>query len=207
MIRQFVAMPLGLGYTVEAQVTGREEFGGIQLVAYAPAPGRFPDEPPPERTGEHMMFAALALEGDFAESGLDGPNGGGEMGLAAGGQMEQKIYPDEYGRASWDERDFGRVYVHIVDSLLYRQITGEEPPPTPVTARTYAEHGFPWFALYDEARGDLAASETLAGVQSVQAVDTAKGVAPQQDDAPVDVPASQVQKLGGDPTKVTDGDW
>jgi len=27
-IRQFVAMPLGMGYTVEAQVTGEEKFGG-----------------------------------------------------------------------------------------------------------------------------------------------------------------------------------
>src|SRR5215470_3778380 len=31
-VRQFVAMPLGLGYTVEGQVTGAEEFGGIQLL-------------------------------------------------------------------------------------------------------------------------------------------------------------------------------
>jgi hypothetical protein len=39
-IRQFVAMPLGLGYTVEAQLTGEEKHGGIQLQAYAPKPGR-----------------------------------------------------------------------------------------------------------------------------------------------------------------------
>src|SRR6516162_888481 len=31
MIRQFVAMPLGMGYTVEGQVTGEERFGGVQL--------------------------------------------------------------------------------------------------------------------------------------------------------------------------------
>lgn len=33
-IKQFVAMPLGQGYTVEGQVTGKEEFGGIQLIVY-----------------------------------------------------------------------------------------------------------------------------------------------------------------------------
>lgn len=29
--RQFVAMPLGEGYTVEGQLTGKEKFGGIQI--------------------------------------------------------------------------------------------------------------------------------------------------------------------------------
>ena len=47
-IRQFVAMPLGLGYTVEAQVSGAEEFGGIQILVYEPKRGRFPDQPPHE---------------------------------------------------------------------------------------------------------------------------------------------------------------
>ena len=40
-IRQFVAMPLGMGYTVEAQVSGQERFGGIQLKVFEPKPGRF----------------------------------------------------------------------------------------------------------------------------------------------------------------------
>jgi hypothetical protein len=34
VIRQFVAMPLGGGYTAEEQITGQAEFGGIQLLAY-----------------------------------------------------------------------------------------------------------------------------------------------------------------------------
>ncbi|KAI9886853.1 MAG: hypothetical protein M1823_001352 [Watsoniomyces obsoletus] len=31
VVRQFVAMPLGKGYTVEGQVTGEEKFGGLQI--------------------------------------------------------------------------------------------------------------------------------------------------------------------------------
>ena len=46
-IRQFVAMPLGMGYTVEGQVTGEERHGGLQIVCFDPKPGRFPDQPPP----------------------------------------------------------------------------------------------------------------------------------------------------------------
>jgi hypothetical protein len=34
MIKQFVAMPLGGGYTVEAQVTGEEKFGGLQIMTF-----------------------------------------------------------------------------------------------------------------------------------------------------------------------------
>src|SRR5262245_25170810 len=33
-IRQFVAMPLGAGYTAEEQITGQAEHGGIQVVVY-----------------------------------------------------------------------------------------------------------------------------------------------------------------------------
>lgn len=46
IIRQFVAMPLGSGYTVEKQVTGNEDTGGLQLAVFDPKPGRFPDQPP-----------------------------------------------------------------------------------------------------------------------------------------------------------------
>ena len=34
IIRQFVAMPLGEGYTVEEQLTGAARHGGLQIVAY-----------------------------------------------------------------------------------------------------------------------------------------------------------------------------
>jgi hypothetical protein len=34
IIRQFVAMPLGSGYSVEEQLTGKDEFGGLQIIAY-----------------------------------------------------------------------------------------------------------------------------------------------------------------------------
>src|SRR5262245_45320668 len=34
VVRQFVAMPLGQGYTAEEQITGTAEWGGLQIVAY-----------------------------------------------------------------------------------------------------------------------------------------------------------------------------
>ena len=135
--------------------------------------------------------------------------GGGAAGLAAGGRMEQSIYPDPYGADAWDDARTGRVYVHIVNSMLYEQITGRKAPDTPVTAKTYAEHGYPWYDLYDEHLGDVEPSEVLAGVKSVKEMDAEKGFGPQQDDDPVDVPDHLVHKAHVKTPKgvVADGDW
>jgi hypothetical protein len=69
------------------------------------------------------------------------------MGLGAGGKMKQEIFPDEYGIDTWDTESSGRVFIHIANSMVWRDITGEEPPPTPISASLYTEHGFPWFDL------------------------------------------------------------
>jgi hypothetical protein len=205
-IRQFVAMPLGMGYTVEAQVTGKEEFGGIQIIAYEPKPGRFPDEPPEPS----MDFRVYAMAAPVTAKPMRMMKAGGEMGLGAGGKMKQKIYPDSHGIDTWDQGNYGRVYVHIVNSLMFREITGQEPPATPVTAKTYAQHKLPWFDLYDEGMGDIAASDALQQVKSVKEIDAEKGFAPQQDDDSIDVPDEQVVKYKlpkKKPDEVEDGEW
>ena len=116
--------------------------------------------------------------------------------MGAGGQMEQEIYPDEYGVELWNQRRPGRVFVHIADSMAWREITGEEPPPTPVSSRTYTEHGFPWFSLYDERRGDVEPGQELERVKSIKEMDGAKGFAAQQDDGTVEIAQSQRVELG-----------
>jgi hypothetical protein len=135
------------------------------------------------------------------------PAPGAEMGLAAGGKMQQKIYPDPHGIDTWDQTNFGRVYIHIVNSMMYREITGQEPPATPVSAKTYTQYGFPWFGLYDEAKGDLAAADALTKVKSIKEMDKEKGFAPQQDDSSVEIAHQQIKKLPVDPNQVRDGDW
>jgi hypothetical protein len=186
VVRQFVAIPLGMGYTVEGQVSGREEFGGIQLMVCEPRPGRFPDQPPP---APPLAAGPLALA-------MPAP---GVMGLGAGGRLRQKIYPDRYGSDVWDPENRGRLYVHLVNSLQYREVTGREPPPTPVSAHSYTEHGLPWFELYDEARADVPASEILAQVRSVHERDQERGLVPGTEERSLDVPESQIERLGGGP--------
>ncbi len=203
-IRQFVAMPLGLGYTVEGQLTGEEKHGGIQLQSYPAKPGRLPRHAYHDDADCYLGSAAPCEEAELAVEAR-----GGQMGLAAGGSMDQKIYPDMYGLDTWDLGAGVRVFVHLVNSELWRDITGEAPPPTPVTARSYAQAGLPWFDLYDEAAATISPTSQLAGVKSVKQIDQTKSTLPLQDDAPV--PVKQVKKLWWKhhpgAVIVDDGDW
>lgn len=189
-IRQFVAMPLGMGYTVEGQLTGQESEGGLQLKAFDAHPDQLPKPPSPR-------FEVMACVAPMDA----------EMGLGAGGQMQQEIFPDEYGVDVWDPRRSGRVFVHLADSMAWREITGEDPPPTPISARTYSDHGFPWYSLYDEGRGDVSASTRLKKVKSVGEMDGSNGFTKQLDDRPIGIPEPQVVELGRPEGAVDVGEW
>jgi hypothetical protein len=183
-IRQFVAMPLGKGYTVEASITGEERFGGIQIVVFEPKPGKFPDSPPvPVETGP-VKFAAPKTKIESQS-----------MGLGAGGKMKQKIYPDAYGIDVWDQDSFGCVNVHIVNSAQFLELTGIQPPPTSINVKTYTENGLPWFDLYEEAKEDVAPSELLTAVKTITEIDAQQGETTAKNDS-VNVSETQIRRLG-----------
>ena len=75
VIRQFVAMPLGKGYTTEEQLSGAAEHGGIQITAYPMKAERYEER----RT---KLYAPAESSGMtcFSSSPLDEG-----MGLAPGG--------------------------------------------------------------------------------------------------------------------------
>jgi hypothetical protein len=182
-IRQFVAMPLGGEYTIESQISTKGASGGIQILVLEPKPGRFPDEPPPRNSTELAAMFSLA-----------GSPSAGEMGLAAGGKIKQKIYPDPYGIDTWDSENRGSVLVRIVNSEHYSRLTGRKPPLTPISAQTYTDRGFPWFDLYDEAAGDVEGAPRLAAVKSVKEIESAEGIFRAQEGGR-EVPATQIKKL------------
>jgi hypothetical protein len=190
LIRQFVAMPLGFGYTVEASMTGAEIFGGIQITVYEPKPGRFPDEPP-IKPDAGPVRAAMPKPGGIA------------MGLGAGGTMKQKIYPDPYGLEVWDQDNYGRIFIHIINSAEFFAITGINPPPTPIDAKTYTEYGLPWFDLYDETKGDVLPSGRLAEAKTISARDAERKEVIQAD-VSFEVTGSQIQKLGSNDSRAKD---
>jgi len=180
-VRQFVAMPLGSGYTVEGQVTGMEEYGGIRILVYEPNPGRFPDEAPP--VGEAVSPERL-LEGTGAQTA--------EMGIAAGGRIRQKIYPDPHGVDVWDQKNYRSLVVHLVNSEQYTALTGLDAPPTPISAQVYDAYGLPWFELYDEGQGSIRGSSRLTRVKTVGEKDSEAGAA---DQPRIDLGRSRVENL------------
>ncbi len=217
-IRQFVAMPLGQGYTVEGQVTGEERFGGVQLKVFAPKPGRLVPPPSRSRCVTSGFSEGMASFGAGAPMAQAMPAPGcapapcgrsavaADMGLGAGGRMKQKIYPDPHGLQTWDEQNTARLFVHIVNSQTWREITGESPPQSPVTAKEYERHGLPWFDLYDDHSSTLKPSRALKGVKSVTELDAERFASPQMDDEPVSTGA--VQKLWHAAKGfVRDGQW
>jgi hypothetical protein len=182
-IRQFVAMPLGLGYTVESSLTGAETRGAIKLTVFEPKPGRFPDSAPPERSDGPVRLAGLGSVG--------------RMGLGAGGVIRQKVYPDAYGLDTWDATNFGEVVVHLVDSARFRDITGIAPPDTPVDAQAYTDHGLPWLALYDETKGDIPPPDEFLEVKTISDRDAELGEATAGEHA-FDIPESQIRRIPPD---------
>ena len=69
-------------------------------------------------------------------------------------------------------------------------------PETPVSAKSYADAGLPWFEIYDERVPVVAPCEALAAVQPVQAMQAASG------EAVVEPVERDVH-----PSRVSEGDW
>jgi len=69
-------------------------------------------------------------------------------------------------------------------------------PETPVSAKSYADAGLPWFEIYDERVPVVAPCEALAAVQPVQAMQAASG------EAVVEPVERDVH-----PSRVSEGEW
>jgi hypothetical protein len=176
VVRQFVATPLGGGSTVEEQITGAAEFGGIQLQAWPMRAATYferiarPQLPEsladllPDllgRRGFHVLEERLSFcdAASVAEPA---------MGLGMGGLMRQQVYRDKLGPEAWDAERSSRCFVHLCDALRWSEFTGSRPPQRPLAHEDYETAGLPWF---DHYRADLAALEgspVFAGLRSVE---------------------------------------
>jgi len=227
-VRQFVAMPLGSGYTVEAQITGADLIGGLQLEVVSAkesvsAPLAIPYVPIPKPAGtphfsihiktltgtylnlnvsklhtvseikdsiqakqgtppdqQRLIYDGRQLEDDrtIADYGIASGctvrvvlrlRGGGpvetEMGIAAGGLIKQTIVRDTNVPTIWDTENSTIFNVQILNSVAFEAITGKAPPKSPVTAKTYAAHGYRYYDIYDEKPSGIKGH--FSGVQSV----------------------------------------
>lgn len=197
LIRQFVAMPLGAGYSAEEQITGQAEHGGVQLVAY-PVRAEVWERILERRRREAALFDRIpmgsALRSQVAEAAAPRDTASMDMGLSAGGRMRQEIYSDHRDLSEWDTSVRSRCYVHLANSLVWRQVTGKRPPTTPPTAAEYERHGLPWFDYYGEGETAVEGSKVLRTLKSVFQIGKEKGDVPLPEN--VSVAAKNVVSLG-----------
>lgn len=216
-VRQFVALPLGLGATVEGQVTGVEEWGGVQLAVHGLTPvareawdreqelararraavARLRPSPPSGAGDGAVPVAAGVVSRSLA--GAPPRPGASPMGLGAGGRMRQQIFEDSRPLGDYREQAHGRVFVHLASAAEWREITGEPAPPTPVTAEAYAARGLPWFDYYNADAADLPPAPELSAVQA-----SGNWFPESAPDAPLEAPLP-TQHLND--TTVQDGNW
>jgi hypothetical protein len=149
IIRQFVAMPLGAGYTAEEQMSGKAEYGGIQLMVIPLRPELYRRVKYPEVTFLRKAMPVVECS----------------MGLTPGGRMKQDLYDDPREISDYHPTARSRCFVHILNSLTWLDTTGEAPPQKPLTAAAYSEAGLPWFEWYSDLHA-LQASPELAKLKS-----------------------------------------
>jgi hypothetical protein len=168
-IRQFVAMPLGSGYSAEEQITGEADHGGLQIGVY-PLRAEKWEALKRARQNDAAIFRCAMPCAEAAVAGMD-------MGLAPGGRMRQEIYHDRFTPEDYDQSVSGRCFVHIANSLVWRSITGHEPPTTPPTASEYAQAGLPWFEYYSDQPA-ISGTSLLGKLKSIVQLGTEKGHVP-----------------------------
>jgi hypothetical protein len=161
-VRQFVAAPLGQGYTAEEQLKGTANVGGIQIQAF-PMKKEFYKKLNDDFFGKPVFLQRA--------SGLCSL----QMGLAAGGSMYQEIHEDPYAFDAWDMRKTERCFVTISNAEQWMDITGEAPPITPHTAQEYTEAGLPWFHYFEEDKVAIEGAERLGKIKSIKNIKPAEG--------------------------------
>lgn len=156
-VKQFVAAPLGKGYTVEEQITNDASNGGIQIQVF-PMKREFYDQlnKRSHSNFDHMDEMVLCC----LEPQLD-------MGLAAGGEMRQEIYDDPHAFEAWDQRNTRRCFVTIANAEQWISMTGEEPPMQTISASEYTKAGLPWYDYYDADRAVIEGAKKLSNIKSV----------------------------------------
>ena len=196
-IRQFVAMPLGKGYTAEEQLTDEAKHGGLQIIAY-PMRAHVYGKLMRERTRAHDCLEVFDIPQFLCRT--DGEVA--DLSLGPGGLMRQEIYEDEHGMGAWSRKP-SRCFVHLLNSVAYFAVTGAEPPKKPPTAADYSNAGLPWFGYYDGDKAALEGAKKLAGMQSVatKSWQQGDGALPGNDPATPKV----IHKLGK--RQVRDSNW
>lgn len=130
------------------------------------------------------------------------------LGMGAGGSIKQNITPDKHGVDAWDQSNPDRLFVHLVNAEMWKQITGEYPPATPIDRGMYNRFNIPWFDIYDDHLGTVQATTTLVKVKTTTEIDIQNTGLAQESTKPLHVGHVTSYKSGGyAKDAVRDGNW
>lgn len=95
-----------------------------------------------------------------------------EMTISPGGLIRQDIVKDSHQPEEWDASKTILFNIQLLNSVGFHKVTGMAPPESPVNPTTYALHGFPFYAMYNEP----AVAETgVSDLLTVAETDAAQG--------------------------------
>lgn len=94
-----------------------------------------------------------------------------QMGIAAGGFIKQCILGDCYPADRWNREGTVYINVQILNSQVFRSVTGLAPPKSPISAKTYADLGLPFYKIWEE---NTTIEGGLEGVKSLKSIDNIK---------------------------------
>jgi len=209
-VGQFVAMPLGMGYTIEEQITDDAKHGGFQIVLFDPKPEKFPEENPEfinhrsngywdRHPSKGYRDVAFAQASQFNQSTIlcaaQKSSRDIEMGIAAGGSIQQQIIADPHGVDFWDAATATPIHIHIVNSVAFEAITGEKVPPTPITAYSYKKRGIPWYSKYDENSPTVAAAKAFRVIKRVFQIDRSRGDTSGKSSTPIKIDSAVMKRI------------
>lgn len=203
VIRQFVAVPLNSGFTVEEQITGSAEVGGLQIMVFPMKEEEFKKIDRPRE----FVFAACAsasLESmPSPKNAMRSLSKKAEMGFGAGGFMKQEIYADKYGIDKWSNEG-QRVFVHLLNSLEYKEVTGKVPPTKPLEPKDYKNYGYIWYDYYSDEKA-IEGSNDLSKVDSIAQLEVKQDESILEDNTGFDPKTKPVKNLGHKTVK--NGKW
>lgn len=96
-----------------------------------------------------------------------------EMSLGVGSLITQSILHDPHPSAAWDTENTAMFNIQLFNATLFHRVTGMHPPPSSVSAETYAAAGLPFFELPYEVPSGIEGN--FRDIKTVSQLDLQKG--------------------------------
>jgi hypothetical protein len=97
------------------------------------------------------------------------------MGIAPGGLIKQCIIGDKHPSSAWDSERTVMFNVQILNSELFHAVTGKSPPKSPISAKTYAQHGLPFYKIYEEKSSIMGNFQNLKSITELDDIKDKSG--------------------------------